>query len=80
MIIVSTPAIQLDYMRFVTDSTAECFMNEYQVLKKYNPEIPFRPTCPAISKTGSVYIDQKIWTSWAGIITRGLTIRRILWQ
>ena len=34
------PAIQLDYMRFVTDSTAECFMNEYRVLKKYNPEIP----------------------------------------
>ena len=34
------PAIQLDYMRFVTDSTAECFLNEYQVLKKYNPEIP----------------------------------------
>lgn len=36
------PAIQLDYMRFVTDSTAECFMNEYQVLKKYNPEIPIQ--------------------------------------
>ncbi len=34
------PAIQLDYMRFVTDSTAECFLNEYRVLKKYNPEIP----------------------------------------
>ena len=36
------PAIQLDYMRFVTDSTAECFRNEYQVLKKYNPEIPIQ--------------------------------------
>lgn len=36
------PAIQLDYMRFVTDSTAECFENEYQVLKKYNPEIPIQ--------------------------------------
>lgn len=36
------PAIQLDYMRFVTDSTAECFMNEYRVLKKYNPEIPIQ--------------------------------------
>lgn len=34
------PAIQLDYMRFVTDSTAECFLNEYRVLKRYNPEIP----------------------------------------
>ena len=36
------PAIQLDYMRFVTDSTAECFENEYRVLKKYNPEIPIQ--------------------------------------
>ena len=36
------PPIQLDYMRFVTDSTAECFRNEYQVLKKYNPDIPIQ--------------------------------------
>ncbi len=36
------PAIQLDYLRFVTDSTAECFLNEYKVLKKYNPEIPIQ--------------------------------------
>lgn len=36
------PAIQLDYMRFVTDSTAECFQNEYDILKKYNPEIPIQ--------------------------------------
>ena len=35
-----SPTIQLDYMRFVTDSTAECFMNEYRVLKRYNPDIP----------------------------------------
>ncbi len=34
------PAVELDYMRFVTDSTVECFMNEYRVLKSYNPEIP----------------------------------------
>lgn len=34
------PAIQLDYMRFVTDSTAECFENEYQILKRYTPDIP----------------------------------------
>lgn len=34
------PVIQLDYMRFVTDSTAECFDNEYRVLKRYNPDIP----------------------------------------
>lgn len=34
------PAIQLDYQRFVTDSTAECFLNEYNVIKKYTPNIP----------------------------------------
>lgn len=34
------PAVQLDYMRFVTDSTADCFLNEYRALKKYSPEIP----------------------------------------
>lgn len=34
------PAIQLDYMRFMTDSTVECFQNEYDVLKKYTPDIP----------------------------------------
>lgn len=34
------PTIQLDYQRFVTDSTVECFLNEYKVLKKYCPDIP----------------------------------------
>lgn len=34
------PAVQLDYQRFVTDSTAECFLNEYTILKKYCPDIP----------------------------------------
>jgi beta-galactosidase len=34
------PAVQLDYMRFVSDSTAECFLNEYRVLKTYSPDIP----------------------------------------
>jgi len=34
------PVIMLDYQRFVTDSTAECFENEYWELKKYTPDIP----------------------------------------
>ena len=34
------PAVQLDYMRFVTDSTAECFQNEYDIIKEYTPDIP----------------------------------------
>lgn len=34
------PPIALDYLRFITDSTAECFENEYNVIKKYSPNIP----------------------------------------
>lgn len=34
------PNIQLDYQRFVTDSTIACFENEYRVLKQVTPDIP----------------------------------------
>lgn len=34
------PNVELDYLRFMTDSTAECFRNEADILKKYNPDIP----------------------------------------
>lgn len=34
------PAVQLDYQRFLTDSTAECFRNEAEVLRSFNPDIP----------------------------------------
>lgn len=34
------PSIQLDYMRFVTDSTIECYENEAKILKSYSPNIP----------------------------------------
>lgn len=34
------PSVQLDYMRFVTDSTKECYENEAQVLRRYTPDIP----------------------------------------
>ncbi len=30
------PTIQLDYMRFVTDSTAACFRNEYDAIRRYS--------------------------------------------
>lgn len=52
------PAIQLDYMRFVTDSTAECFKNEYQVLKMYNPEIPIQTNMSGFIKK----LDQFVMT------------------
>lgn len=34
------PASELDYMRFMTDSTKECYLNEAKILKKYTPDIP----------------------------------------
>lgn len=33
-------AASLDYMRFVTDCTAECFLNEYEAIRKYDPKRP----------------------------------------
>ena len=34
------PVVQLDYMRFVTESTIECFNNEAKVLKQITPNLP----------------------------------------
>ncbi len=34
------PSIQLDYMRFVTDSTIDCYNNEALVLKNATPHLP----------------------------------------
>lgn len=34
------PTIQLDYLRFVTDSTIECYLNEAEILNAYSPNIP----------------------------------------
>ncbi len=34
------PAVQLDYMRFVTDSTIECYENEAKILKSATPQLP----------------------------------------
>ena len=34
------PPIQQDYLKFTTDSVIECFENEYQILKKYTPNLP----------------------------------------
>lgn len=34
------PAVELDYMRFVTDSTIECYENEAKVLKQATPDLP----------------------------------------
>lgn len=34
------PAKQLDYWRFVTDTTRECFLNEANVLRRITPKLP----------------------------------------
>ena len=52
------PAVQLDYLRFVTDSTAECFRNEYRILKKYNPDIPVQTNMSGYIKK----LDQFVMT------------------
>lgn len=34
------PALQLDYLRFISDSTVSCFLNEADVIRKITPKIP----------------------------------------
>ncbi|WP_130837627.1 beta-galactosidase [Lachnoclostridium sp. Marseille-P6806] len=34
------PAVELDYQRFKTDSTIECFENEYRIVKAASPKLP----------------------------------------
>ncbi len=63
------PAIELDYMRFVTDSTSECFLNEARVLKKYNPDIPVQTNMSGYIKkldqfTMTKYLDLVGWDNY----------------
>lgn len=58
------PAIQLDYMRFVTDSTKECYQNEYEVLKKYTPHIPVQSNMSGYIKK----LDQFVMTESMDIV------------
>ena len=45
------PAVELDYLRFMTDSTKECFLNEAEVLRKYTPDIPVFSNISGMLKT-----------------------------
>jgi beta-galactosidase len=58
------PAIQLDYMRFVTDSTIECYLNEYHILKKANPEIPVQTNMSGYIKK----LDQFAFTKHLDVV------------
>ena len=59
-----SPSIQLDYLRFVTDSTAECFRNEYDVLREYSPTIPIQTNMSGYIKK----LDQFVLGSQMDII------------
>lgn len=58
------PPIELDYMRFVTDSTSECFLNEYNVIKKYTPDIPVMTNMSGYIKK----LDQSVLTQNLDIV------------
>lgn len=58
------PAIQLDYMRFVTDSTIDCFKNEYAVLKKHNQDIPVQTNMSGFIKK----LDQFALTKYMDVV------------
>lgn len=65
------PAIQLDYMRFVTDSTLECYLNEADILKKYTPELPvFSNISGFIKKLNQFkmveHMDSAAWDNYPG--------------
>lgn len=58
------PAVQLDYMRFVTDSTIECYLNEYHILKSANPEIPIQTNMSGYIKK----LDQFAFTKHLDVV------------
>jgi len=65
------PAVQLDYMRFMTDSTLECYLNEADILKEYTPAIPiFSNISGFIKKLDqfklAAYMDYAGWDNYPG--------------
>lgn len=40
----------LDYYRFMSESILECYLNEYNIIKKYNPNIPVTTNLMALFK------------------------------
>ena len=60
------PAKQLDYLRFVTDTTEECFLNEADVLRKITPDIPvFSNISGFIKKLNQFQLTRHMdWVGW----------------
>lgn len=65
------PAIQLDYMRFVTDSTVGCYLNEADILRKATPNIPIYSNISGFIKKLNQYklvehMDFAGWDNYPG--------------
>lgn len=58
------PSIQLDYMRFVTDSTVDCFLNEYNVVKEISPDIPITTNMSGYIKK----LNQQVFTKHLDVV------------
>lgn len=60
------PAKQLDYLRFVTDTTEECFLNEANVLREITPDIPvFSNISGFIKKLNQFQLTRYMdWVGW----------------
>lgn len=60
------PAKQLDYLRFVTDTTEECFLNEAEILREITPDVPvFSNISGFIKKLNQFQLTRHMdWVGW----------------
>lgn len=58
------PTIQLDYQRFVSDSTADCFQNEYDAIRAVCPDTPINTNMSGYIKK----LDQFVLTRRMDIV------------
>jgi len=59
----------LDYYRFMSESILECYLNEYNIIKKYNPSIPITTNLMGTFKPlnyfeWAKYMDVVSWDSY----------------
>ncbi|MEN2983654.1 MAG: beta-galactosidase [Dictyoglomaceae bacterium] len=69
----------LDYYRFMSESILECYLNEYNVIKKYNPNIPITTNLMATFKPlnyfeWAKYMDVISWDSYPYLTDDYITI------
>ena len=58
------PQIELEYLRFITDSSIECYRNEYDAIKRVTPNIPITTNLSGFIKK----LDQFKWAPYYDII------------